>query len=383
MRRAISFGPHPAGSGPVAESGRPWAGDRLTSRPATRARAAAVVAAALMLLTACAPRGTFDPAPEDASPLAMQTVFLATQRAGPSVLSQTPERTRDLRYGRVDVAIPEGHEPGQIEWPRDDAEGFSVAGAWSYATAAGFQQAIRSEAGAAGDAVFVFVPGYNMTIAEATYRQAQIAFDYQLNGPQVLFAWPSAAEPLGYIYDRDSVTFARDALERLLGDLARQQDLPILLVGHSMGGHLVTETLRQMSIGKNRLVQERLEGVVLLSPDIDVEVFQAQLGRIDPVPDPFVIVVSQRDRILQLSARLTGQTQRLGSLDDIRRLAGYPVTIIDLTNIEGAADSNHLIAATSPVAISLLRGLEETGLPEPPPDDGAIQAVQIVLSLPD
>ena len=123
--------------------------------------------------------------------------------------------------------------------------------------------------------------------------------------------------------------------------------------------------------------------MVLISPDIDVDLFQTQLDRIDPMPEPFVIVVSQRDRALRLSARLSGQTQRLGSLDDIRKLSQYPITVLDLTEIDGKGDQNHLIPATSPVAIALLRGLQETGLPAPPPDDSAIQAVQVVLRQPD
>ena len=347
----------------------------------TRMRARAFILLALVL-SGCAPRGYFSPTPSGAQPLATQTIFLATQRDGPSLLAATGERTRDLRYGRIDVMIPVGHEAGQIEWSRDST-GFGVAGAWSYEAAPGFQQGIRSQDDAADDAIVVFVPGYNMTLAEATFRHAQIAHDYEMSGPQVLFAWPSAAEPLGYIYDRDSAIFARDALERLLSDLGHRQNRRILLVGHSMGGQLVTETLRQISIGGNTALDGRLEGVVLISPDIDVDVFQIQLDRIDPVPDPFVIVVSQRDRLLRLSARLTGQTQRLGSLEDIDRLAQYPITAIDLTEIRGNGDNDHLIPATSSVAIALLRGLQQTGLPDPPPDDGDIQAVRVVLRLPD
>lgn len=336
----------------------------------------------LVGLSACAARGQFDVTPPDEQPLATQTIYLATQRDGPYLLSRAAERMQDLRYGRIDVTIPFGHQPGQIEWPRD-GNGFGVADAWSYPTSAAFHAGLRSHDGPAQDAIMVFVPGYNMTLAEATFRQAQIAHDYDMTGPQVLFAWPSAAEPLGYIYDRDSTLFARDALERLLTDLGRDQTRPVLLVGHSMGAQLVTETLRQMSIGQNRALQGRLEGVVLMSPDISVDVFETQLDRIDPIPDPFVIVISQRDRALRLSARLSGQTQRLGSIEDIERLADYPITVIDMTAIRGNGDNDHLIPATSPVAISLLRGLQQTGLPAPPPDDGAIEAVQIVLRLPD
>lgn len=348
--------------------------------PGTRRILASMTMLAL-LLGACMPRGQFEAFSVEAVPLATQAIFVATQRDGAFLLSGSGERDRNLRYGRIDVSIPADHEVGQIEWPGAET-GFGVAGAWSYPAASGFHRAVAGQPRTPNDVIVVFVPGYNMTLAEATYRQAQIAHDYQMTGPQVLFAWPSAAEPLGYVHDRDSAIFARDALERLLTDLGRQQNRRILLVGHSMGGQLVTETLRQMSIGGNAALTGRLEGVVLLSPDIDVDVFQTQLDRIDPIPEPFVIVVSQRDRALRLSARITGQTRRLGALEDIRRLEAYPVTLIDVTEIRGGANE-HLVPATSPVAIALLRGLRENGLPEPPPDEGAILAVQVVLRLPD
>ncbi|WP_055688087.1 alpha/beta fold hydrolase [Loktanella sp. 5RATIMAR09] len=336
----------------------------------------------VVLLAACTPRGTFESFGPATSIDATQTIFVATQRDGASLLSLTGERRQDLRYGQINVTIPQDHEPGQIEWQRD-GKGFGVAETHSYASEVIFQKDISNHAAQSDSAIMVFVPGYNMTMAEATFRQAQIAHDYAMTGPQVLFAWPSAAQPLGYIQDRDSAMFARDGLEQVLTDLAQSQNRRILVVGHSMGGHLVTETLRQMSIGRNRATATAFEGVILISPDIDIDLFQTQLNRIEPLPDPFILVVSQRDRALRLSARLSGQTRRLGSLDDVRRLAQYPITVLDLTEIDGNGDQNHLIPATSPVAITLLRGLRETGLPAPPPDDSAIQAVQVVLRLPE
>lgn len=321
----------------------------------------------LLVLTACAPRGSFT---QSSGPLpqgtAQQPIFIASQReGGPSLLSLSSARREQVIYGRIDVNIPPDHQPGQIEWPRRGtapAQTFAVARAELFETSGAFQDAIRRKA-QPQDEIVVFVPGYNNNFAEATYRFAQIAHDYRLLGPQVLFAWPSSGDPLGYAYDRDSVLFARDGLEHLLTSLARDQNRKILLVGHSMGAQLVTETLRQMTIGKNGALRDRLAGVILLSPDIDIDVFRAELQRINPLPDPFVIVVSQQDIALKLSARLSGQTTRLGSIEDIKRLSDFNLTVIDLGQIKGDGDGNHLIAATSPTAIALLRGLRNNGLP--------------------
>ena len=66
--------------------------------------------------------------------------------------------------------------------------------------------------------VLLFVHGYNNNFAEGVYRVAQFSHDLEIPGAVVHYAWPSAAKPLGYVYDRDSALFARDGLERLIDD---------------------------------------------------------------------------------------------------------------------------------------------------------------------
>ena len=98
-----------------------------------------------------------------------------------------------------------------------------------------------------GEAI-IFVHGYNSNFAEGVYRIAQFAHDLQLPGTVVLYSWPSAAEPLGYAYDRDSALFARDGLESLIHEVAHAGAKRILLVAHSMGSGLTMEALRSAAI---------------------------------------------------------------------------------------------------------------------------------------
>ena len=100
--------------------------------------------------------------------------------------------------------------------------------------------------------------------------------DFRLPGIGVHFSWPSAAHPLGYTYDRDSVLYARDGLEQLLRQVSAAGPDRIILVGHSLGSMLVMETLRQMEIRSPAWAQRNLGGVVLVSPDLDVDVFRQQ-----------------------------------------------------------------------------------------------------------
>ncbi|MGV8988003.1 MAG: alpha/beta hydrolase [Cypionkella sp.] len=336
-------------------------------------------------LSACSTRGAFTVAATPAPGASIQTVLVATDR-NPTAppLEYGGLRTSGLTYGQIAVSIPPTHQLGQIEWPSargaskpSAAKDFLVEAATALPSAPAFQRAVRAQSGP-GEAqqIVVFVHGYNYTFAESVYRLAQFSHDYELAGPQVLFAWSSAASPLAYLYDRDSVAFARDSLEVVLTNLARSQKGDILLVGHSMGSQLIVETLRQMSIDGNHALAGRLSGVALLSPDIDVELFRRLLERIKPLPQPFVLFVSNADRALKVSALLTGQPARLGSVSDLALLAALPITMIDLSAFSDSGQLNHMVAATSPGAIALIKKMVTT---PPQITDRAPRLLDIVL----
>lgn len=320
-------------------------------------------------LSGCAPRGMISalpdlvPVPADA---AVQRVFVATDRrvsqGGQPLVEQRFGETRNpaLTYGHIDISIPPVHEAGQIEWPGnrppDPEKHFAALSGERYASLRGFLQGLPRPGG--NPEVVLFVHGFNVNNAEAIYRLAQIAHDYESKAPVIAFSWPSAGDARGYAYDRDSVTFARDDLETLMTGLARDRRR-VVIVAHSMGGQLVMETLRQLSLSGKGHVIDSLAGIALISPDIDEDVFLRQSKRIKPFPQPFNIVVSTRDKALTLAALLTGKPNRLGSIDDPSRLASLPVDVIDLSDIEGGDRAGHSTAFTAPAAIRLLQQLAQ------------------------
>jgi esterase/lipase superfamily enzyme len=325
-----------------------------------------------LLLAGCAPRGQLTVLPgTGAAGAEVQRVFVASNRRPAAetpnpidvLFGQAFGESRDpvLRYARVDVSVPPGHRAGRIEWPRDvrpDPERHFVATAQTrYSDAAGFLAALNASP---GREVVVFVHGYNTNNAEAIYRLAQIAHDFETEAPVVAYSWPSAGSPRGYVYDRDSVIFSRDGLEALLRMLAAQ-DRRVVLVAHSMGSQLVMEVLRQISISGDRAPLHRLGGVALISPDIDEDVFVQQARRITPFPQPFALMVSSDDRALNLSALLTGTPSRLGSIENPERLGNLPVRVIDLSGFRGGDRSHHATAFTAPAAITLLKRLGAGG----------------------
>ncbi len=316
----------------------------------------------LILLTACAERGVITLLPEAADIGHVRTVYFGTTRqTNPETGTFDTKRLRKaVSYGRYDISIPPDRKVGKIAWPKRGAapdprtdflttqeDLFDDAGAFRANLAGALRENQRGQRD-----VTVFIHGFNNTFAEGMYRIAQMANDLDLPGVTVHYAWPSAGNPLGYVYDRDSALFARDGLERLLSEVAGAGADRIVVVAHSMGAALTMETLRQISIRGDKRVMGRIAGVVLISPDIDVDVFHEQATAIGTLPQPFIIFSSKRDRALALSARLTGQRDRLGSLKDLSEVADLKVTVVDVAAFN--TGDGHFNVANSPTLIRLL-----------------------------
>ncbi|MBI1217075.1 MAG: alpha/beta fold hydrolase [Rhodobacteraceae bacterium] len=326
--------------------------------PVTRTLA---VMLAVVTLAACAPRGTITLDPAAAQVGQVRQVFVGTTRTlNPETDRFDSGRHEGMDYARVDVSVPPERKLGTITFPHrnrapDPRKDFLTTSDQIYTTPAAFRadlaRALRAEPSGRHEAV-VYVHGFNNTFAEGVYRIAQISHDLDVPGVAVHYAWPSAANPVNYAYDRDSVLFARDGLEQLLKQVAEAGADHILVVGHSMGALLVMETLRQMRLDGNATFVRHLGGIVLISPDIDVDVFRTEALRIGTLPQPFVIFTSQRDHALELAARLTGQRHRLGNLAGVAKVADLKVTVLDVGAFsEGVG---HFTAATSPALLRIL-----------------------------
>lgn len=95
--------------------------------------------------------------------------------------------------------------------------------------------------------------------------------------------------------------------------------------------------------------------MILISPDLDLDVFKSQARDIGTLPEPFLIFGNPRDRVLGLSARISGGTERLGNLDDVSKIADLKVTYLDTSAYNTGA--GHLNIGENPLLISLIGGL--------------------------
>ncbi|MEX0301761.1 MAG: alpha/beta hydrolase [Leisingera sp.] len=322
----------------------------------------------LGFLAACTDRSLSPTVPEALEQGTAKTVFAATNREPLPDGTFGAERADGFSLLELTVSIPPEHKAGSLKFgygDPDPATEFTMAGRRKFESEAAFSARLQQELVRFPPKerdVTVFVHGFNSTQAETAFRAAQLSHDIEIPGATVIYSWPSKGRPLGYAYDGDSVLFARDGLETLLRKLRASGAGRIVVVAHSMGGLLAMETLRQIEIGTPGWTARSLGGVVLMSPDLDVDVFKSQMQQFSKVPQPFLIFVSRKDNVLTLSQRLRGLNgrERLGNLDNVEDLSGLPVEVIDTTAFADEAESQHFVAATSPALLALLNGARET-----------------------
>ncbi len=321
-----------------------------------------LIAICLSVLVACTPRGqvTLDPAAATVGQL--QTIFIGTTRKQDADGKFGNTRSEKINFARYDISVPPDRKLGEINWPPrhgkiDPNTQFLTTDEIVYQTDALFRNDLRKQLAAKGGEAVIFIHGYNNNFAEGVYRVAQFSHDLKLPGAVIHYAWPSAAEPLGYAFDRDSALFARDGLETLMHEVTAAGAKRIVLVAHSMGAGLTMEALRQTSIRGDTKTLDLIGGVVLISPDIDVDVFKVIAHSIGKLPQPFVIFGSDRDRALRFSAMLSGQSDRLGSLSDVRRVADLDVTFLDVG--EFSKGMGHFTFGDSAALITLLSRIQD------------------------
>ncbi|MGR3712839.1 MAG: alpha/beta hydrolase [Shimia sp.] len=297
--------------------------------------------------------------PEALNSPAKTRIFVATNRGRNDGGHFDRSRGAQSEYLQATVSLPSSRKPGeapQYSNKPDFQKHYVLAGQKSYENVDDFSRDVRTAARAATvQEVAVFVHGFYNSYANSLFRAAQIKQDFGVPGPIVNFSWPSAGRALGYNYDNESVLFARDDLEKLLLSLAKNGPEKIVLIGHSRGSLLITETLRQMEIRQPGWAARNLDGVLLISPDMPVEIFQRSVSRYADLPQPFALMTSSQDRALRLSSRINGSGQRLGQITDATQVGDLPITLLNVSNFSSTNSNNHNTFAESPALISLLR----------------------------
>jgi esterase/lipase superfamily enzyme len=163
------------------------------------------------------------------------------------------------------------------------------------------------------------------------------------------------------MYDRESALYSRDTLAAAVAALERSKADGYNLVAHSMGSFLLMDMLRTVALADPRALSG-LNEVILISPDIGVDVFRKQAPPVLALGVPIVVIVSRDDRALRISAELRGETDRLGSIRSRDEIKGLDVSVVDVSDIARPDALGHFKIATSPQLIAYIRHLNEQGL---------------------
>ncbi|HLG82015.1 MAG TPA: alpha/beta hydrolase [Bradyrhizobium sp.] len=302
-------------------------------------------------------QGVLVPVAETVAGAARVPVLVATtrQRSATDIGEMFSGGRADVvSYAAITVSIPPdaAREIGQVQWPSsipgDPNRDFVTVSA-DYIDKPTFMNSVTAEAKRVRPGkVLIFVHGFNNKFDDAVYRFAQIVHDSGAPGVPVLFTWPSRGEiKLGaYTYDRESANYSRDALEDLIGALDRNPNVSeINLLAHSMGNWVALEALRSRYIRPDRVV-DKLKNVMLVAPDVDVDVFRTQIHRMGAKRPRFSLFVSQDDRALALSKTIWGGVPRLGEVNPEEEpyrseLARDQIEVFDLTSLKRAGDDAH------------------------------------------
>lgn len=325
------------------------------------------LAGVVMMLGGCATQNAIDQGSGQALALSaepsLERLLIATTRAraeDPNALF-SGERSTELDHAAVTVSIPPGHQTGQLESPRfgkrSAASHFVVRDRAYLDTNEAFIAAVNAQlSGRAPDErdVLLFVHGYNNAFEDSVFRFSQFAHDSGFSGIRVLFSWASRGSSLEYFYDRESATIARDGLERTLRLLAGTKARKIHIMAHSMGNWVAMESLRQLQISGNATLNGKVGEVILASPDIDADVFKAQMRRLGRPAKPYNLVVSRDDRALDLSQRLSGNLPRIGNYTDDAEITGLGIIVYDATDVKSGDKLRHGKFADAPEIVQLL-----------------------------
>ncbi|MBN2629913.1 MAG: alpha/beta hydrolase [Rhodobacteraceae bacterium] len=343
----------------------------MASRRVRAVQQLGLVAVMIGMLAACGTRGKLalvEPAqvPSNAE---VSTVIVATSRA-PAPPPEYFSGNRDFatNYARFDVSIPPDRQAGTVRYPKstpDPQRDFVVSESRRLDSQRAFVSAINTEAAKLprkDRTGVLFVHGFNTNFAEGLLKTVQLGYDLKVPGVPVLFTWPSVASLVGYVADRENALFSRQPLAETLAAMSRTNLDGYNLVAHSMGTFLTMETLLALAQKGDRATLNKINAVILISADIEIDVFRRQAPAVLAAGVPIYLLVSSDDKALKLSAVIRGESQRVGSVRSNAELGGLDVAVVDLSQIKSDDMAGHLKVGTSPELIAFVRQVRDSGI---------------------
>lgn len=266
-----------------------------------------------------------------------------------------------LGYGRVIVAIPRDHKPGQIEapslrkfqWAENPALHIVLTDLEQLDEAVFFETVAATLMERGSDEVFLFIHGFNTPFADAARRTAQIAYDLNFEGVPLFYAWPSRGAARAYFADAATVQVSARHLVGFLEDVAgRSGAKEINLIAHSMGSRALTEAL-ELFAARHPEAQEVFAQVIFAAPDVDADLFALQARALRRLAKRITLYSSNADVALGTSRALHGDAPRAGG-GGSSPFVGPDFDTVDMTALGGDFLQHSYFAADATALADIL-----------------------------
>jgi len=196
------------------------------------------------------------------------------------------------------------------------------------------------ESTANGLAPVLYTHGFYISFDRGCRRALILKESLGLEGRFALFSWPSDGAITNYTHDEADLYWSVYSLREVLADMINRFGTGNTnIVAHSLGTRGVMLALVLMAQA-HKEDEPLLNQVVLIAPDIDVDIFKQYLPLIRPLTRNITVYVSSKDSPLALSRQVHGYP-RLGEAGEhLQGLKG--IEIIDLSDIPIRAPSGHV-----------------------------------------
>jgi esterase/lipase superfamily enzyme len=236
-----------------------------------------------------------------------------TLRAQSRSAKRAPEITLELGAVRELGAFPE--EPYQL---RRDDKGQLLRDREELARHAASKSQLQGEirrrlASAPKQEVLLYIHGFNETFATAAFTTAELCHFLGREQVCAFFTWPASSSGnflTSYTTTTESADYAVEHLKKSIRMISATPGLERLqILAHSRGTALTLRAVRELALeaiaaGKEPVDLYHIENLVLLSPDIDVDIAGQQLTGL--LSDPDLVTVWPEGRLPRvLRGRLT------------------------------------------------------------------------------
>ena len=302
-------------------------------------------------------------------------VFYGTNRAPVGDATLAPyygKSDGELRYGYVNVTIPQLHRLAELESPGpwvdysfglDSAENkkkYVVLEKVVPLSDEDFARTLREQVGAAPSRdALVFVHGYNNSFEDAARRTAQLAYDMDFDGTPIMYAWPSQASLTAYAADEAATDVSALRMLQFLQTVMTQSGAAhVHLVAHSMGNRVLIGALTRflqasaLPAGTPAAGNTAFGQVVFTAPDVDRAYFVAATESLRGRAERLTLYASDSDYALRMS-KLVHDAPRAGAAGStVIRMMGLDT--IDMSGVPADVLGHNYFAANGGAVYDLL-----------------------------